>query len=246
MDDYGASTYGDRVADVYDEMVLGMGLDTEGTVEFLAERAGQGPALELAIGTGRIALPLSERGIEIHGIDASEAMVARLRGKPGGADIPVTIGDFADVGVDGRYRLIFVVFNTLWALLSQEDQTRCVRNAAERLAPDGAFVIETFVPDPARFDRGQRFSTRTVASRRVVLEAATHDPAGQRVSAQQIVLEEGGGIRMYPVEIRYVWPSELDLMARLAGLRLRERWGGWHREPYTGEGRHVSAYELDR
>lgn len=246
MDDYGAATYGDRVAEIYDEMVLEMGLDTEGTVGFLAERAGAGPALELAIGTGRIALPLKDRGIEVHGIDASDAMVAKLRGKPGGADIPVTIGDFADVGVDGRYRLILIVFNTFWALLEQEDQARCVRNVAGHLAPDGVFVVEAFVPDLARFDRGQRIHTRTVASRRVVLEASKHDPATQRVSAQQIVLEDGGGIRMYPVEIRYVWPSELDLMARLAGLRLGERWGGWHGEPYTGEGRHVSVYELDR
>jgi SAM-dependent methyltransferase len=244
MDDHGASTYGDRVADVYDEMVVEMGLDTEGTVGFLAERAGRGPALELAIGTGRIALPLKERGVEVHGIDASEAMIAQLRDKPGGAEIPVTIGDFADVGLDGHYPLIFLVFNTFWALLAQDDQARCMRNVAEHLAPDGAFVVEAFVPDPARFDRGQRIHTRTVASHRVVLEASKHDPAAQRVSAQQIVLEDGGGIRMYPVEIRYVWPSELDLMARLAGLRLRERWGGWHGEPYTGEGRHVSVYEL--
>ncbi|HEU4354108.1 MAG TPA: class I SAM-dependent methyltransferase [Actinomycetota bacterium] len=246
MDDWGASTYGDRVADVSDEMVLEMGLDTEGTVGFLAERAGRGPALELAIGTGRIALPLQERGVEIHGIDASEAMVGRLRAKPGGADIPVTIGDFADVGVDGRYPLIYIVFNTFWGLLAQEDQARCVDNVAEHLTPDGAFVVEAFVPDPSRFDRGQRVHVRTVASHRIVLEASTHDPKGQRVSAQQVVLEDGSGIRMYPVEIRYVWPSELDLMARLAGLRLRERWGGWHGEPYTGEGRHVSVYELDR
>lgn len=246
MDDYGAATYGDRVAEVYDDMVVEMGLDTEGTVGFLAERAGSGPALELAIGTGRIALPLKDRGIEVHGIDASDAMVGRLRAKPGGADIPVTIGDFADVGVHGRYPLVYIVFNTFWALLAQEDQARCVRNVAEHLTPDGAFVVEAFVPDPSRFDRGQRIHARTIASRRVVLEASTHDPKGQRVSAQQVVLEDGGGIRMYPVEIRYVWPSELDLMARLAGLRLRERWGGWHGEPYTGEGRHVSVYELDR
>ncbi|HEX5949955.1 MAG TPA: class I SAM-dependent methyltransferase, partial [Actinomycetota bacterium] len=167
MDEYGAATYGDRVADAYDEMVLEMGLDTEGTIGFLAERAGRGPALELAIGTGRIALPLKELGVEVHGIDASEAMVAQLRGKPGGADIPVTIGDFADVGVDGRYTLIFIVFNTFWALLAQEDQARCVRNVADHLSPDGAFVVEAFVPEPSRFDHGQRVHARTVASHRV-------------------------------------------------------------------------------
>ena len=245
MDDYGAETYGDRIAEVYDDVVAEMGLDTEGTVAFLAERAGGGPVLELAIGTGRIAIPLRARGLEIHGIDASEAMVAKLRGKPGGAGIPVTFGDFADVGVEDRYTLVFVVFNTLWALLTQEEQVRCVRGVAEHLTEDGLFVVEAFVPDPGRFDRGQRVNVRSIATRRVSLEASMHDPVTQRVSAQQISLEEGGGIRMYPVEIRYVWPSELDLMARLAGMRLRERWGGWHGEPFTGDGRHVSVYELE-
>jgi len=245
MDEYGAETYGDRIAEVYDDVVAEMGLDTEGTVAFLAERAGGGPVLELAIGTGRIAIPLRARGLEIHGIDASEAMVAKLRGKPGGAGIPVTFGDFADVGVEDRYTLVFVVFNTLWALLTQEEQVRCVRGVAEHLTEDGLFVVEAFVPDPGRFDRGQRVNVRSIATRRVSLEASMHDPVTQRVSAQQISLEEGGGIRMYPVEIRYVWPSELDLMARLAGMRLRERWGGWHGEPFTGDGRHVSVYELE-
>jgi Methyltransferase domain len=189
--------------------------------------------LELAIGTGRIALPLAAKGIEVHGIDASQAMVAKLRAKPGGNDIPVTIGDFADVGVEGRYGLIAIVFNTLWALLTQEDQARCVRNVAAHLTEDGAFVTEMYVPDPARFDRGQRIHVRNIESRRVVLEASLHDAENQRVSGQLIALEDGGsGISMYPVELRYIWPSELDLMAERAGLRLRERWGGWKREPF--------------
>lgn len=246
MDDYGPSTYGDRVGDVYDDMVAEIGLDTEGAVNLLAGLAGGGPALELAIGTGRIAIPLRERSIDVEGIDASEAMVAKLRAKPGGADIRVSIGDFADLAVEGQYRLVFVVYNTFWALLTQEYQARCVRNVGEHLTPDGVFLVEAFVPDPARFDRGQRLHTRTIDSHRVQLDASTHDPARQRVSSQQIVLQDGGGVSMYPVEIRYVWPSELDLMARLAGLRLRDRWGGWRREAYTGEGRHISVYELDR
>lgn len=246
MDDDGAATFGDRWADVYDDVVAGMGLDTEGAVGFLAGLADEGPVLELAIGTGRIALPLQARGVEIHGIDASDAMVAKLREKPGGDTVPVTIGDFADVAVAGRYRLIFVVVNTLWALLTQRDQERCVRNVAEHLTDDGAFVVEAFVPDPARFDRGQRVSARAVGSGRASIEISTHDPATQRVSSQHVFFEDGTDPRLYPVEIRYVWPSELDLMARLAGLRLRERWGGWHGEPYTGEGQHVSVYERER
>ncbi len=242
MDEYGPSTYGDRIAEAYDEW-HGLPQDTDETVEFLAGLAVGGPVLELAIGTGRIALPLAARGIQVHGIDASEAMLATLRSKPGGADIPVTMGNFADVGVEGRYSLVFVVFNTFWALLTQDDQVRCFRNVSGRLADDGAFVIEAFVPDPSRFDRGQRMHANQVDVDRLIFDASMHDAVNQRVDSMHVVLEEGG-TRMYPVRIRYAWPSELDLMARLAGLRLRERWGGWKREPFTAaSGKHVSVYE---
>jgi SAM-dependent methyltransferase len=241
MDRYGPSTYGDAVADLYDTW-SGAPDDAERAVPFLAELANGGEALELGIGTGRIALPLAARGIRVRGIDASEAMVARLRGKPGGTDIPVTIGDFAAVPVDGTFSLVFVVFNTLWALGSQEDQVRCVGNVARHLDDGGAFVVQAYVPDPARFDRRQRVGARFVRVDEVGLEASTYEPATQRVSSQ-IVTIRADGVRLIPVEIRLVWPSELDLMARLAGLRLRERWGGWNREPFTGEGWHVSVYE---
>lgn len=245
MEGYGPETYGERIAEVYDEW-FHPPTSARDTVEFLAALAGDGPVLELAIGTGRISLPLAARGIEVHGIDASEAMVAKLRAKPGGGDIPVTLGDFADVAVEGRYPLIAIVFNTLWALLTQEDQVRCVRNVAKHLTEDGTFVTEMYVPDPARFDRGQRTQVRTIESRRVVLEASQHDPENQRVSSQLIALEDGGGISMFPVELRYIWPSELDLMAELAGLRLRERWGGWRREPFDPAGWCVSVFEQAR
>lgn len=241
MDDYGPSTYGDRIADVYDAWFHPPS-DPTAAVDFLAELAGSGPALELAIGTGRIALPLATRGVEIRGIDASTAMVDKLREKPGGADIQVTMGDFTDVSVEGRFRLVFVVFNTLFALLTQDDQRRCVRNVADHLTDDGVFVVEAFVPDLARFDRGQRVQTHRLDTGRVFLDVNVHDPKHQRVSVQLVVFEESG-FRMFPVELRYVWPSELDLMAELAGLRLRERWGDWNREPFTGEGKHVSVYE---
>jgi SAM-dependent methyltransferase len=242
MKGYDATTYGDRIADIYDELYEGM-LDTESTVEFLADLAGKGPVLELAVGTGRVALPLAERGIEVHGIDSSESMVERLRAKEGADRVSVTMGDFAEVGVDGAFTLIFVVFNTLFALTSQEEQIRCFRNAAEHLETDGHFVVEVFVPDLARFDRGQRLSADRVEVDRVVLEASLHDPVGQRVVSQHVVIGESGN-RMVPVHIRYAWPAELDLMARLAGLRLKERWGGWRREYFTADSvRHVSVYE---
>jgi SAM-dependent methyltransferase len=239
--DYDLSTYGDRIADVYDDWVAGL-VETEAAVALLADLAGRGPALELGIGTGRIALPLAQRGIPVHGMDASAAMVSQLRAKPGGADIQVTLGDFADVGVDGSFALVYVVFNTLFGLLSQEDQVRCFRNVAAHLAPHGLFVLEAFVPDPTLFNRGQRTGIRHAQTGRLVLDASQHDPVNQHVTSQHVVIQEAG-IKLYPVQIRYAWPSELDLMARLAGLRLHDRWGGWRREPFTAASTaHVSVY----
>jgi SAM-dependent methyltransferase len=243
--EYEASTYGERWAQIYDEWVGRVpGVPgPEQVVPVLAGLAGTGPALELAIGTGRIALPLSARGVEVHGVDASEAMVARLRAKPGGADIPVTKGDFADVPVEGRYRLVFVVFNTFFALLSQDDQVRCFANVADHLTDDGAFVIEAFVPDLTMYHRGQRVHATEIHDGELHLDAGRLDVAAQRVSSMRVILREGN-LTLLPIEIRYAWPSELDLMARLAGLRLRDRWGGWQGEPFTAEsGRHVSVYE---
>jgi len=242
MDVYTASTYGDRIAGVYDGFHPGLA-DADRTVEFLAGLAGAGPALELAIGTGRIALPLSARGVQVHGIDASEAMVSQLRAKPGGDAIPVTVGDFADVGVDGAYPLVFVVFNTLFALLSGKEQARCFRNVAGHLTPGGCFVIEAFVPDLSRFDRGQRVHATAVATDEVRLDVSLHDAENQRVDSTHVVITKAG-IELYPVRIRYAWPAELDLMAQLAGLRLRERWAGWGREPFGEDSTgHVSVYE---
>jgi SAM-dependent methyltransferase len=240
MDEYGPETYGDKIADVYDELYTG--LDTDATVETLAELAGGGPVLELAIGTGRLALPLAERGLELHGIDASEAMVAKLREKPGGDRIPVTIGDFADVSVEGRYPLIFIGFNTFFALLTQDDQLRCFANVAQRLADGGRFVLEAFFPDLARYDRDQRVNVIRLDTGEVMLDAARHDPIAQRIQASHVVITEEA-TKLYPVNLRYAFPSELDLMARLAGLELKERWGGWRKEEFTpGSQRHVSVY----
>jgi SAM-dependent methyltransferase len=217
-------------------------VSTEQAVEFLAGLAGTGPVLELGIGTGRIALPLASRGITVQGIDASESMVERLRAKPGGADIPVTIGDFVSLPVVGRFSLIYVVFNTFFALLSQDDQVGCFAQVAEHLAPGGAFVIEAFVPDPSMYDRGQRVSTSRVEVDRVQIDAATLDPVTQRVTSQHVLIGKEG-ILLLPVQLRYAWPSELDLMARLAGLHLEARYAGWQREPFiaTSPG-HVSVF----
>jgi SAM-dependent methyltransferase len=241
METYTASTYGERIAEVYDERH-----DTfdEAAVRLLAELARGGRALELGVGTGRVALPLTGRGVEVHGIDASPAMVERLRAKPGGDAVAVTFGDFADVAVEGEFALVYVVFNTFFALLSQEAQVRCFRNVARRLAPGGVFLVEAFVPDVARYDGGQVNRATEVTTERVVYDVAQHDPARQYVTGQSVVITDGR-VRLYPVQLRYAWPSELDLMARLAGLRLRERRGGWQREPFNGSGKHVSVYERD-
>ena len=242
MPDYDPATYGDRMAEVYDEW-FGLPEDADDAASFLGELAGSGPALELGIGTGRVALSLAERGIEVHGIDASEAMVERLRAKPGGAGLSVSIGDFADVGVEGRFSLVYVVFNTFFALLSQEDQVRCFANVAQRLQERGAFVVEAFVPDPTRLAAGQVTQTKRVEVDRVFLETSRYDLVHQRIYSQNISMGEDE-TKFYPVQTRYAWPSEMDLMARLAGLRLRGRWEGWHREPFTASsGRHVSVYE---
>jgi SAM-dependent methyltransferase len=241
MQDYGPETYGDRIAPLYDSLYEEE-LGTDAAVDGLARLAGPGPVLELAIGTGRLAIPLAQRAVDVRGIDASEAMVARMRAKPGGADIPVAMGDFAEVGVEGSFSLIYVAFNTIFALLTQEDQLRCFRNVAARLADGGRFVVEAFVPDLGRFDRGQRVGVSAVRLDRVDLEVSRHDPLNQRVDSQHIFVTDGG-TQLAPVSLRYAFPSELDLMARLAGLELKERWGGWSGEPFTNTSTdHVSVY----
>jgi SAM-dependent methyltransferase len=243
MERYGPETYGEQVADLYDDW-FGDHPDTQAAVERLAELAGPGPVLELGVGTGRLALPLAERGLEVHGIDASPAMLNRLRAKPGGQRVHLHLGDMAEVAVEGSYALVFVAANTLYLLPSQDQQLRCFANAATRLSTGGVFVVEVFVPDPAHYRDGQQLGVTRVTVDSVLLTAARHDPVGQRIDAQQIQFGPGAGFRLIPGVLRYAWPSELDLMARLAGLRLRERWGGWRREPFTAtSSMHVSVYE---
>lgn len=242
MKNYKTETYGERSAAAYDDW---HGEFDEAPVKTLAELAGGGRALELGIGTGRVAIPLAAAGVEVQGIDASPSMVERLRAKPGGERIRVSIGDFADVDAEGEFALVFVVFNTLFMLLTQEEQLRCFRNAAARLAPGGVFVVEVFVPDLTRYEGGQAVKTTLIEDNQVILEVAKHDAARQHVTSQRVIIGgAGGGVRLYPIQIRYAWPAELDLMARLAGLTLRARWGGWRREPFDSQStKHISVYE---
>ena len=239
MNSYSHETYGERVAGVYDQWHS----DDASAIDMLAELAGGGKALELGIGTGRIALPLSARGIDVHGIDAASSMISRLRSKPGFERLTVTQGDFAEVVVQHEFALVYVVFNTFFALPSQEAQVQCFRNVAAHLSDHGCFVVEAFVPDLTRFEGGRVNWATKVTADVVELDVGQHDPVTQRVLSQKVVITDGS-VRLYPVQIRYVWPAEFDLMAQLAGLRLRERWSNWKREPFTSQStKHVSVYE---
>lgn len=238
---FSASTYGDNVAEVYDQWYPDVEPET---IPTLVELALGGRALELGIGTGRIAIPLSQAGIEVHGIDASPAMIARLRAKPGASDILVMEGNFADCELPGQFNLIYVVINTFFALTSQEEQVRCFKNVAGLLSKNGSFLIEAFVPNMARFDENQTVRVFALDADGCRLEASQIDPIKQQINSQLIQVT-GENLRMVPLQIRYAWPSELDLMARMAGLTLRHRWGGWDRRDLTvQEGKHISVYGL--
>jgi SAM-dependent methyltransferase len=241
---YGARFFGEREAAIYDELEASMFDPAVVTpmVDVLADLAGDGDVLEMGIGTGRIALPLVARGIRVSGIDASSAMVAKLRAKPRSDTIDVAIGDFSTTRVDGQFSLVYLIFNTIFNLKTQDEQVACFANAATHLVPGGHFVIELEVPNLRRLPPGQDVFVFRVDARTMSFD--TYDVVSQGLTSNHFVLEEDGRVSSYPVEGRYAWPSELDLMARLAGLRLRERWGGWKREPFTSLSQsHVSVYE---
>jgi SAM-dependent methyltransferase len=233
-----ATSFGPEVARHYEDSPRG---DEAETVDFLAGLAGGGPALEFAIGTGRIGLPLSQRGVRVDGIELSPDMVARLREKPGGRALDVTMGDMARAAAPGTYPLVYLVYNTIYNLLTQDDQVRCFENAARHLTADGCFVVEAGVP--SAWLRGTQFvSVERVANGEVVLDVNRYDPLTQILDENHVTLT-GAGVRLGPISCRLIWPSELDLMARIAGLRLIDRWGGWHREPFTAASeRHISVY----
>jgi SAM-dependent methyltransferase len=235
--------FGPRVAEHFDERyayqadpaVVGP------MVDFLAALAGAGRALELGIGTGRIALPLAQRGVPVHGIDLSEAMVARLQAKQGAEEIGVTIGDFATTRVDGSFSLAYVVANTIMNLTAQEDQVACFRNVAAHLEAGGCFVVEVMVPRLRRLPPGERFQPFDVSPGHLGLDE--YDVARQGLVSHHYWIE-GDRVEILSPPFRYVWPSELDLMAQLAGMTLRERWADWQRRPFTSESdKHVSVWE---
>jgi SAM-dependent methyltransferase len=235
------TSFGEETAATYDRVDARD--DTMATVDLLEELARGGPALELAVGTGRVALPLAARGIRVDGIDLSPEMIARLRAKPGGDQIEVALGDFADVPVSGQYRLIFLVFNTLFNLLTQDDQVRCFENVAAHLTTDGLFVIEAFTPTfLTRLRDNQYVDAEYISVDEVRLDVGRHDAVNQLLDESHLIFS-GGSVQLFPIVSRYAWPSELDLMARIAGLRLKERWSGWNREPFTAaSSSHVSLY----
>ncbi|MEX2659852.1 MAG: class I SAM-dependent methyltransferase [Acidimicrobiales bacterium] len=244
MEGYDASTYGEAFADVYDEW-YGHVSDVDATVDVIAGLADGGPVLELGVGTGRLAIPLAARGLEVHGIDASPAMVERLRSKPGGDAVHVTTGDFADatVEVPDGFAVALVAFNTLFNLATADAQKRCFASVARRLRPGGTFVVEAFVPDPEAVPSGGGLTTSSVTVERVVLQATMADPTAQTISGSTISITDAG-IRLRPWHIRWATPGELDEMANAAGLVRRERWGGWDRSPHVADGnRHVTSYE---
>lgn len=218
-------------------------VDRGATIALLEELADGQPALELAIGTGWVALPLADRGIPVSGVDLSPDMIAELQAKPGADRISVTLGDMTTVRLDGKYRLVYVVANSLFNILTQDGQVRCFENVAAHLADDGVFLIEAFVPTFLyRLEDHQYVHAEVVEVDQVRLDVARHDPVRQLLDESHVRLS-GDGLRLNPVVTRYAWPAELDLMARMAGLRLKERWGGWDRQPFTGDSRHhVSVY----
>lgn len=244
-DRYTDATYGDRWAEIYDnwQMPPGFHRDPSSAVAFLRELAGDGTALELGIGTGRVGLPLADAGVEVHGLDVSEAMVAKLRAKPGG-DLPVSMVSMADFELDRRFRLIYVVFNTIWSLRTSEEQASCFQAVARHLDAGGSFVVEAFVPDPSRFDRGQAVVARRVETDLVVLDAAIVDADDpQRVSANWVFLRQGEPVELFPLRIRYAALDELDRWASDAGLEFADRWADWGREPFTPDSpKHVSVW----
>jgi len=242
MRNYRPETFGDLMAETYDARHPVPEAETRDAVERLAQLAPGPSLLELAIGTGRLALPLTERGFSVHGIDASEAIVAKLREKPGGMEIPVTPGDMATTRVPGEFDLVYLVYNTIFNLTSAEAQVQCFQNAAHHIKPDGLFVLETLIPSFLIDNASRGIRTHRLSIDAVVLEAASHDPVLQTIEYQYLELS-AQGIQLYPVPWRYAWPSELDLMARLAGLVLRDRWSGWNLEPFSASSEaHVSVY----
>jgi SAM-dependent methyltransferase len=235
FDERVAARYDETSADMFEPEVV------EPIVDLLTELAGDGRALELGIGTGRIALPLAQRRVPVHGIELSNAMAAKLREKPGGEDIAVTIGDFATTTVEGTFSLAYLVFNTILNLTTQAAQVACFQNVAAHLEPGGCFVIEVGVPGLQQLPPGETFRVFHVSENRWGFDE--YDVVNQGLISHHFEIVDGRAERL-SIPFRYAWPSELDLMAQLAGMTLRERWSGWNREPFTSDSdKHVSVWE---
>jgi SAM-dependent methyltransferase len=242
--EFDPAAYGGHFASVYDDVYADLSPDD--AVRCLADLAGGGTVLEFGIGTGRIAIPLAAMGVAVEGIDASPQMVTQLRGKPGGADLRVEIGNFSSTVMGRRYALAVLAFNTINALPSQEAQVATFCNAAAHLEPAGAFVVENWVPDVAAFHRRRAVRVHEVGERQVLLDVAELRPAEQRMSTARLAFT-GEGVRLLPMNHRYVWPAELDLMARLAGMHLEVRWEDWARRPFTDDSTtYVAVYRRGR
>jgi SAM-dependent methyltransferase len=235
FDEHDAARYDQSTGDEFDPAAI------EATVDFLAGLVGQGRALELGIGTGRIAVPLAARGVPVHGIDLSEPMLAQLRAKPGADAISVTVGDFATTRVEGQFELAYLVFNTIENLVTQDAQVACFANVAAHLGPGGRFVIECAIPDLRRLPHGERSVVFDLSDDHWGIDE--YDVANQGLISHHFT-KVGDRIEYSAGPFRYVWPAELDLMAQMAGMRLTERWSGWRREPFTSESRkHISVWE---
>ncbi len=242
--DFDPAEYGGHFASVYDDVYADLSPDE--AVRCLADLADGGAVLEFGIGTGRIAIPLAATGVAVDGIDGSLEMVAQLRGKPGGEDLRVEVGDFSATVMGRSYTLVVLAFNTINALPSQEAQVETFRNAAAHLEPGGAFVVENWVPDVAAFHRRRAVRVHEVGERQVLIDVAELRPADQRMNTARLAFT-GEGVRLLPMNHRYVWPAELDLMARLAGMHLEVRWQDWGRRPFTDDSAaYVSVYRKDR
>jgi SAM-dependent methyltransferase len=241
MRGYHDASYGDAFADVYDEWYHGIS-DVDATTATLASLAAGTRVLELGVGTGRLAIPLAATGLEVHGLDTSAAMLQQMAVKAGGATVVPHLGDMVEAMPSGPFGLAFVAYNTFFNLLSEERQRQCFAAVATRLAPQGVFVVEAFVPDP-HHDAGGGVSVRSLTADRVVLNVSTADPASQRAEGQYVDITEAGGVRLRPWSIRWATPGQLDDMAGAAGLRVRERWESFDRTPFGVDSqRHVSVY----
>ena len=234
--------FGKEIAERYDDDQLIYDPNVVNpAVDFLADMSCGGAALELGIGTGRIALPLSRKGIRVHGIDFSQEMVAQLQSKPGADSIGVTMGNFAETKVDLSFQLVFLVFNTITNLTTQDAQVDCFRNAAAHLETGGCFVIETFIPELRLLPHGEMIRPHQFNQSRFDFDE--YNVATQELISHHYRNVEGA-FQGHSLPFRYVWPSELDLMAQLTGMRLRERWGNWNRQPFTNESTaHISVWE---